>query len=448
MNPSTGATRKQESAPQPSKKRKVETRKIVLNPPPRFQPDGILTVQTRQKQRIECFLKEHEDFKRLKVHVIPTPKEPHLIFFQTGGDVLDVLKTLKSHYYAARHVHGVHVVQGSHTELSEAVKKLMGISLESKDKAKKQKRQFRIFSFPKKLSGEVVKLVDEENLDLKDNTHNAYIVYAYWRYHYGLVERNEVLLNWHGETSAKLLPATITISRAYHKIAEVMSDPKNGPFYLPALEAHPSSSLSPPSLCDSSVSCSGYLESHGTAKSSADSEIKSCSEANDVGEEVKIIRFRALDIGASPGGWSSFLASRGGRVLALDPGNLQLSPELHQCHKLITHVPKLSLNADAEMKEHGPFDLIVCDANIPPIDCCEMIMNVSKLQGVMKEKSRIMITFKMHKKKKTDKGIRQKAIRILQQGFHIHRSYHLFSNSHREWTVLAIKNCLKENIDT
>ncbi|GGA24970.1 SAM-dependent methyltransferase [Paenibacillus physcomitrellae] len=69
---------------------------------------------------------------------------------------------------------------------------------------------------------------------------------------------------------------------------------------------------------------------------------------------------RALDIGAAPGGWTSFLLERGLSVTAVDPADM--NPELLKNPNL-TYIKK---NADSVAFEQNQFDLLVCDMSWSP----------------------------------------------------------------------------------
>jgi len=75
----------------------------------------------------------------------------------------------------------------------------------------------------------------------------------------------------------------------------------------------------------------------------------------------------ALDMGASPGGWTKVLADYGFHVSAVDPGDLH--PSL-QNHPNITHYKARVENVQFEI----PFEIIVNDMNIDPQDTAR-IMN-------------------------------------------------------------------------
>ncbi|ANS74635.1 SAM-dependent methyltransferase [Paenibacillus yonginensis] len=68
----------------------------------------------------------------------------------------------------------------------------------------------------------------------------------------------------------------------------------------------------------------------------------------------------ALDIGAAPGGWTSFLLERGLTVTAVDPADM--NPELLK-HPNLTYIKK---NADSVAFDQNQFDLLVCDMSWSP----------------------------------------------------------------------------------
>ena len=66
-----------------------------------------------------------------------------------------------------------------------------------------------------------------------------------------------------------------------------------------------------------------------------------------------------MDIGSSPGGWTSYLASAGCElVLSIDPGDL-LIPLVPP----IVHIQKKVEDSTAELSLHAPYNLCVCDMN-------------------------------------------------------------------------------------
>lgn len=78
----------------------------------------------------------------------------------------------------------------------------------------------------------------------------------------------------------------------------------------------------------------------------------------------------ALDIGASPGGWTKVLADYGFRVYAVDPGNLK---ECLNGHPNITHFKDRIEN----IKFDKQFEIIVNDMNINPNDTAKMMCELA-----------------------------------------------------------------------
>jgi 23S rRNA (cytidine2498-2'-O)-methyltransferase len=94
----------------------------------------------------------------------------------------------------------------------------------------------------------------------------------------------------------------------------------------------------------------------------------------------------ALDIGAAPGGWSSFLLERGLRVTAVDPAAMH--PSLLREHGF-TYVPK---NAANVRFPDGEFDLLVCDMSWDPLNMAEL---VKRLLPAVSKDGTILTTVKL-----------------------------------------------------
>ncbi|MEF2967271.1 SAM-dependent methyltransferase [Paenibacillus sp. M1] len=78
----------------------------------------------------------------------------------------------------------------------------------------------------------------------------------------------------------------------------------------------------------------------------------------------------ALDIGAAPGGWTSFLLERGLKVTAVDPAKLH--PDVLASPRL-THVRK---NAASVKFRENQFDLLVCDMSWSPKLTARMVADL------------------------------------------------------------------------
>lgn len=68
----------------------------------------------------------------------------------------------------------------------------------------------------------------------------------------------------------------------------------------------------------------------------------------------------ALDIGAAPGGWTSFLLERGMKVTAVDPA------KMHPSLMSLPNLTYLRKNADSVKFRDSQFDLLVCDMSWNP----------------------------------------------------------------------------------
>ncbi|MFD0697119.1 SAM-dependent methyltransferase [Paenibacillus sp. GCM10027628] len=98
----------------------------------------------------------------------------------------------------------------------------------------------------------------------------------------------------------------------------------------------------------------------------------------------------ALDIGAAPGGWTSFLLERGLRVTAIDPAAMH--PSLYG-HPMLTIHKK---NAGDVKLRQDEFDLLVCDMSWSPR---QMGRLVADLLYALQSGGTAIITVKlMHKK--------------------------------------------------
>ena len=74
---------------------------------------------------------------------------------------------------------------------------------------------------------------------------------------------------------------------------------------------------------------------------------------------------KAIDVGASPGGWTQCLVERGCTVFSIDPGKLTLSDEVM---KNVVWLDGLSSSEKVlkRLGEEAPFDIMVCDMNQMP----------------------------------------------------------------------------------
>ncbi|WP_411342639.1 SAM-dependent methyltransferase [Paenibacillus sp. WLX1005] len=99
---------------------------------------------------------------------------------------------------------------------------------------------------------------------------------------------------------------------------------------------------------------------------------------------------RGLDIGAAPGGWTSFLLERGMHVTAVDPAKMHSSLQNHPQLKSVRR------NASDVKFSPGEFDLLVCDMSWSPKLTARLVID---LLDAVSPGGTVIVTVKlMHKK--------------------------------------------------
>ncbi|KAF4652258.1 hypothetical protein FOZ61_009816 [Perkinsus olseni] len=117
----------------------------------------------------------------------------------------------------------------------------------------------------------------------------------------------------------------------------------------------------------------------------------------DVADEGK--QMVAMDVGASPGGWSRYLYNKGvGRIIAVDKGEVDCS----ETDGKIEHWDMLGQEAIERLLDEGHKDMLdvyVCDANLPPPESLAMLRQATDL---IKPGAYVVVTFKNPYKRKKD----------------------------------------------
>jgi 23S rRNA (cytidine2498-2'-O)-methyltransferase len=125
----------------------------------------------------------------------------------------------------------------------------------------------------------------------------------------------------------------------------------------------------------------------------------------------------ALDIGAAPGGWTSFLLERGLRVTAIDPASM---------HPSLQGKPNLTIYkknaADVKLRQ-DEFDLLVCDMSWNPR---QMARLVADLLYALQSGGTAIITVKLMQKKPFQ-TIRE-LMQIFESSLHLIKAKQLFHN--------------------
>lgn len=136
----------------------------------------------------------------------------------------------------------------------------------------------------------------------------------------------------------------------------------------------------------------------------------------------------ALDIGAAPGGWTSFLLDRGLKVTAVDPAKMDAS---------LLSSPRLTYlrkNADKVKFKENQFDLLVCDMSWSPKGTAKLVIDL--LYALAPGGTAIVTVKLLHKKPMT---LIQEIIEIFQGSrLQVQRAKQLFHNRD-EITLYMIK---------
>ncbi|MER3435614.1 MAG: 50S rRNA methyltransferase [Leptolyngbya sp. ERB_1_1] len=136
----------------------------------------------------------------------------------------------------------------------------------------------------------------------------------------------------------------------------------------------------------------------------------------------------ALDLGASPGGWTRILRKRGLSVVAVDPGDLadslQIDPNIKHYRQLVQqYLPSC----------RDRYDLIVNDMRMNPIDSAKNMIGASK---VLKENGLAIMTLKLPSK--GVKGVITNTITLLENNYEMIGIRNLFHN--RQEATLAMQS--------
>lgn len=136
----------------------------------------------------------------------------------------------------------------------------------------------------------------------------------------------------------------------------------------------------------------------------------------------------ALDVGASPGGWSWVLARAGARVTAVDPGELDARVTALGA---VQHLKQRAETLDLD----GPrFDWVVNDMNVDPPLAAEVLLQVHPW---LRDGARSVTTLKLAGRSRPREVLAQFVSR-LEPGYAMVAAQHLYSNR-QEVTLLLRK---------
>lgn len=206
------------------------------------------------------------------------------------------------------------------------------------------------------------------------------------------------------------------------------------------------------------------------------------------GEQPVLHRYRlALDVGASPGGWSYFLAmqSHVERIVAIDKGELRLplpwprnvyywpvlgeeavnylrslssqckrkhfqqAEDPHEAEIDVKSPPVVSMQQcdnlclfesdEGDHLEDRMVDLYCCDANIPPTATTAILLQCVR-HAMLADNARVILTFKnpYGKKDAWKQSVQESWQQLTDTGFQEIEELHLLANTAKETTITAI----------
>lgn len=138
---------------------------------------------------------------------------------------------------------------------------------------------------------------------------------------------------------------------------------------------------------------------------------------------------RALDIGASPGGWSWILARAGAQVTAVDPG--ELDPRVAG-HESVVHVRGRAESLDFDAPQ---FDWVVNDMNVDPPLAAEVLLQA---RPWLTAGARSVCTLKLAGRSRP-RGVLAEFVSRLEPGYELEAARHLYSNRQEVTLLLRSK---------
>ena len=146
----------------------------------------------------------------------------------------------------------------------------------------------------------------------------------------------------------------------------------------------------------------------------------------------------AIDVGASPGGWTTCLCQAGcQRVIAVDPGSLYLPPDVEGSGK-VEHLQMRIEEALPLLQARGEgafLEMLVCDMNAPPADVVAIATHALPLLAA---NATLVLTFKNSFARKAEWHASLEAALATMRGFASGVSVvHLLANTSKETTVVG-----------
>ncbi len=134
----------------------------------------------------------------------------------------------------------------------------------------------------------------------------------------------------------------------------------------------------------------------------------------------------ALDLGASPGGWTRILRKHGVRVCAVDPGDLD--PRL-RADRGVRHVRTTA--GEFLRTERGHFDMVVNDMKMDPERSCQVVLDMAER---LRPGAVAVVTLKLGTHRPLP--VVRRCLRLLGTRYRVRAARQLHHNRH-EVTVVA-----------
>lgn len=141
---------------------------------------------------------------------------------------------------------------------------------------------------------------------------------------------------------------------------------------------------------------------------------------------------RALDLGASPGGWTRLLLARGVSVTAVDPHPRGMAPRVRE-HPALQYLPCRAEEYLASSADR--FDLITCDMYLPARESARLLVQAAPL---LRSRGRVLANLKLGHPRRHHALLG--ALSILRQAYRIPRMKQLHFNR-SEVTLWMLRVC-------
>ena len=352
-------------------------------------PDVVVHTTGRRKARLQHYFLTSPLYAAYHTSVVNSDREGALLYLRTS-DPSAVLHTAQRDSVINRHFYAVYLVHDTTRHIDRL---LLPFSTASGVTA------VRLQCYPKSIAAPVLDVLREGGVatDPRAFSHVLFVLFAYRRYHYALAGADHHYTHIHQRLDANIGPATAAAQ-----------PPPTTPFSQTAIVVNGESTSF------DAVVCRAYWK---------------LKEVFSIEPDLRVAPgTRAIDLGASPGGWTSFLVSAGcSLVVAVDPGELLITPS-----PCVIHVQRKAQDSLAELLAHGPYQLLCCDMNAYSLLSVHSVLSLCSL---LSPRAALVLTVKELQSGQS-KRLQAGAMELLACAFDGLRSHFLLANG-RERTVVG-----------